>query len=240
MDNEEDLVRQSFSDFANDFGVSSMRNTLGRAMRRNEDPTNGVTLANDFLHSKFTGLQPKGSVLVQGAGALPDAKEKKVAEEAMHLANFGIKKGSSHASLERGLMWCGRLGLACTRQVAMASTSQMRKFMRDKGIVGVDVKTFFMDIREGTLKAAIDSGVQIWFATLGKYDFLFIPSNMVVRDHVMNDADCFGLRFAMIVPLDKAGMADFKGVAEHASTLAGHTAKVVMSLAKLAEKKVDA
>ena len=62
---------------------------------------------------------------------------------------------------------------------------------------------------------------------------------MVVRDHVMNDADCFGLRFAMIVPLDKAGMADFKGVAEHASTPAGHT-KVVMSIAKLAEKKVDA
>ena len=171
---------------------------------------------------------------------MPDSKEKKVAEEAMHLANFGIKKGSSHASLERGLMWCGRLGLAGTRHVAMASTSQMRKFMRDKGIVGVDVKTFFMDIREGTLKAAIDSGVKMWFDTLGKYDFLFTPSNMVVRDHVMNDADCFGLRFAMIVPLDKAGMADFKGVAEHASTPAGHTAKVVMSIAKLAEKKVDA
>ena len=74
----------------------------------------------------------------------------------MVLSDFAIKQGSSHNSMEKAGLWAGRLSLKGRREVVLTHGPSLAEYMQKKGIVGIDAKTYFRDLRrEGTQKAAI-------------------------------------------------------------------------------------
>jgi len=150
LDEEGCIVGSSFRGFVEDFKTSSFRGTVDRAMRVNEGEDQDLSAANDYLLSKCTGLHPAGSLL------FPLTQKTDVAynelSSALKLSNFGIKRNTTHSSLEKAGLWCGRLTMHGVRQVAMVKHSEIQRFMRSSGIAGVDAKTYFRDIREEGIK----------------------------------------------------------------------------------------
>ena len=71
---------------------------------------------------------------------------------SLQLFDFGIKAGSEHISLEKSLLWCGRLTVHGSREVALVSVADLQEYMKTVNIIGVDVKSFFRDVRSEGLK----------------------------------------------------------------------------------------
>ena len=79
---------------------------------------------------------------------------------AMSLCNFGIRSNSVHSAGEKGMVWCDRITVVGTRQVAMILCSDIQKFMRSSGIAGVDPTSFWRDIRDKGIKKMIEAGFE--------------------------------------------------------------------------------
>ena len=105
--------------------------------------------------------------------------------------------------------------------------------MKKAGIAGLDVKSFFKELREEGVKKMIDSGVQLWFATVGESEYLWLPAHFLIRETVM-DKDCLGLKYGMVIPNDKMSMDEYKSVANSAATPQAHPSKGVLAIASAA------
>lgn len=104
-----------------------------------------------------TACTRKGGFLVS---SLPGVSSNEELSGAMQLCNFGIRANSVHSSGEKSNLWCGRMSLVGTRQVAMVLSIENQQFMRSSGIAGVDPKTFFRDLREEGLKKVLGSKIE--------------------------------------------------------------------------------
>ena len=149
-------------------------------------------------------------------------------KQMLQLHNFGVKMGSEHLSVEKAAMWCGRLAIEGSREVAMVSIVDLQAHMKAAGIVGIDARTYFKDIRTEGVKKAADNGVRFYHATLGAGDYLFTPANFLTREKVNADADVFGIRYSFLLPRDKAGLGFFSNQAGAITTTADHPSKMVL------------
>ena len=153
-------IAESLTEFMTDFPKSHMRDSAGRAMRKSVDVDGETAEANDFLQSKFLKLHPKGSLLlITAISGLTGEKHEELAS-AMSLCNFGIRSNSVHSAGEKGMVWCGRITVVGTRQVAMILCSDILQFMRSSGIASVDPKFCWRDIRDEGIKKMIEAGFE--------------------------------------------------------------------------------
>ena len=134
-----DAVGISFKDFAADFAVCQWRDTAERASRANMNPEHKDNDAMDFLQSRLRQFCPAGSIL---ASALP---EKSPLKGDMCVANFGMKTGSTHVSLEKSSLWTSRLSTAGTRTVAVMNLGEVKAHLKSEGLVGKDPKAWLKD-----------------------------------------------------------------------------------------------
>ena len=139
---------------------------------------------------------------------------------------FGIKGMSCHSACERDKIWSGRLSIAGTRVVAMLSAPALMHHMHTAGILGVDMKTFFRDIRGDGLQALLSS-TPIWHSTVGAGEFLFIPANYIVLEHVAKH-DVVGLRMGVLASKDARGKDLFAATASSPATPSDDISKLIV------------
>ena len=217
-------------DFESDFKVSNTRTKHGRAARpaNPKDAVEDDTIANDFMLNKLAQLLPKDSILPPGLPAQPKFRSLKA---SMALSTFGIKAGSTHSACEVHKLWAARLTLKGTRVIAMVSSTDLAAYMKGAGIVGVDMKTFFRDLRGDGLSALLANIGSLFHATVGPGDLLVIPAHYIVLEHVMKH-DIIGLRMALLAAKDSRGRRIVDGVAAAVATPADDMSKLVMEAIK--------
>ena len=137
--------------FAKDFKESFIRRETGRGQRPTESESGDPADANDFLIAKLAPLCP--------ACVLAPSMKSGDADETVFIAqlglfNFAIKSNMSYTSMERLQLWCGRLTLSGTREVAMVKVTDLQAHMKANSSMGLDVKTFFRDLRAEGIKKA--------------------------------------------------------------------------------------
>lgn len=218
----ENPVGKSLTLFEVDFKVSDVRSKAGRAMRVNEWEET-MTDANDYILSVLTPLCPQSSLF--SPALPPDARFKSI-KDMMCLFNFGMKGFTRHSSIERGGLWVGRLVTHGARIVVCARASAVSRYMREKGIMGIDVKGYMRDLRVEGFQQLMQT-VQVFHATMGPGDFMWMPADYVMLESIMKD-DCFGLRVGMILPRDVVGYSAFEDLAQSESTPNDDLSKVVV------------
>ena len=224
-DDFQGVVRSSLDDFGRDFAASSMRRDVGRGQRPSEGPGGSTVDANDFLLNRLAPLHCPGAVVTPGINATTD--DEKTFKENLGLFNFAVRNNSAHSSMERGSLWSGRLSLSGAREVAMVPLHELQEHMRKSGIIGVEPRIYFRDMRVEGIKKAQENGVRMYFGTVGAGEYLFTPSHFLVREAI-KDKDCLGLRYSMILKNDKKGMKAFADAAASPATLANHPSKGVV------------
>jgi len=122
-----------------DFVVSQWRDTSERAMRLNLNDDKKDIDANDFLMVSCLKYCPKNS------GVASHASEKSSLRADLALANFGMKQGSFHVSVEKSGLWTSRLTVKGQRTVAVLSQGDVREFLKNSGMVGKDPKVWLKE-----------------------------------------------------------------------------------------------
>ena len=236
VEDEDSQVAKSLREFVEEFKASEVRTKAGRCMRRSLDEASSDASANDFLLSKLYSVNPKGRVC---SPAVLSGTEMVDFKTGMALSNFGVKKSSAHTYIEKHSLWSGRLSVWGTRAVAIARAMDITTYMREAGIIGMEVKQFFRDLREEGVRKLLDRGVSLWHGTVGPHEYLWIPSHCLVMESVMGSEDCVVLRCSMVLPRDKAGVESFRSWAELPTTPADHASRHVMAVARAALEAVS-
>lgn len=226
LEDESSGVQASFTEFKDDFAGSGLRNSAGRAVRANLENSVGEGPGRDFVMNKCSSLHPKKCLL---SSAVPEGSSAEF-KGAFVLSNFAIKKGTSHVLFEKCGLWTGRLSLKGTRYVVCVRSEDLQGYLRKSGIAGIEPKMFFRDIREEGINKLVANGIRIWYATVGKANYLWVPSGMIVREAATDECDVFGLRYSMVAPHDKQGAKHFMDIAVLPSTPAMHAAKAIKTM----------
>ena len=130
-----------------------------------------------------------------------------------------------HIHTELHGLWCGRLTVWGTRVVTCVDKDHLNQYMRSHGIVGVDDKTFFKDLKSDGLNALVKE-VKVYWATVGPGAYLWMPHNFLVMEKVHAE-DTFGLRAPMILPRDAGPWRKLKALSDAPATPEGHFSKLI-------------
>ena len=226
------LVGTSAESFAGDWKKSPLRDSSGRAMRKNCNPdTFDDAAACDFLTAKFSALHPKGAFTVREVVGVEASAAKM--RGALSMQDFAVKAGTLHCYYEKNNLWCGRVAFKGTRVVALADVTEMQEFMRGLGLQRMDPKTFFKDMREETIAKYLQGGNRkLWHVTVGPGDYLFVPANHLILESASAGDDLLGLRVAMGLRRDVKQYKVFADEAKLATTPCTAFSKAFADLCK--------
>ena len=216
-------VGKSLTEFVTDFAKSPWRMSAERAMRTSLDTNRKDTSANDFVLTTLAKYCPAGSVLC------PHLDVNNRLRPETSLCNFGLKQGSSHASMERQCLWTARLCTSGRRTVVILDLDEVKEHMMKQGIVGKEVKLYVKEMGVSTALEYVNSGKKVFACTAAKGDLLWVPANVVLLEHVGDESDCFGLRFSMLLGRDASRYDSFVKVAASKMTPSTHVSKAVVA-----------
>ena len=139
-----------------------------------------------------------------------------------------MKANSCHAGEEKGGLWTQRLVLQGTRVVVALELSVVQQFMKTHNVLE-PLHTWGKTLSVATCRALISETVAL-SATLQPGDVVFIPPGLVVWEECTSDADCLGLKWAMVCPRDRSWCANFRKVAGKKLTSSTHVSKHVVPM----------
>ena len=224
----DDAVAKSLKSFVTDFASSPWRTSAERAMRPSLDSNRADIAACDYVLSHMKQYCPRDAILP------PHVEAKSQLRAEVGLTNFGLKQGSFHATIEKGGLWTARLGTHSRRSMVVLKLEDTKSHMRSQGMIGKDIATFVKEMGVSSAQAFLQSNYKVFGCTAAKGDLVWVPAHSVIVEQVADEADCFGLRFGMVIPTDTAAFAEFATVAGRKMTSSGHISKAVVALAAAA------
>jgi hypothetical protein len=154
------------------------------------------------------------------------------------LSNFGLKQGSFHASMEKSMLWTARLSTVGSRSVVVLDVDDIKAHMRKAGVVGKNCKDYMKEIGIAGAHDFFKQGFTAFAGTVARGDVLFVPANVVILEHVGDNSDCFGLRWAMVLSRDRRRYKAFKNTAESKMTPSTHISKAIVAAVKAASEEL--
>ena len=162
------------------------------------------------IAAQLVGMFPNGFE-VKPTGA---AEGSKLLQANLGLAMFGYAANAELAAMERALLPCFRLGFAGTRMVAISRFTDVGEFVRqktnqaNKPYSSNAIKKWFKEAPVPEIMECLNSGVRVWWATVGPHDLIYMPAGCVAMDRVLNSGDYIGVKMAFLSSLDKLAIKD--------------------------------
>ncbi|MFM7986716.1 MAG: hypothetical protein ACKPKO_46115, partial [Candidatus Fonsibacter sp.] len=127
--------------------------------------------------------------------------------------------------MEKALLPCFRVGCAGARMVAISRITGVGEFARqntnqaNKPYSSNAIMKWFKEAPVPEIVECLNSGVRVWWATVGPHDLIYMPAGRVAMDRVLNSGDYIGVKIALWSSLDKLAIKDLlAGILDATST----------------------
>ena len=193
-------LRKEVACFKEEFQQSDIKVTQGRAQLPIEN-----TEASKALRDYLVGKLPEDSIIEVDTGmaeALGLAKFKEVETPAV----YGAAENHVHVRLDLAGLASLRLIFQGTRTVALCRLSDVHTFLMSITKDKPEAQRVSTALCYAWLKAAsahqlqsfLDAGNKFWWATVGPYDALYMPTGTICAERVCNLEDSLGVKVAFL------------------------------------------
>lgn len=186
------VVQQGIEPFNAKWKTSALRTDKGRGERCIKGPAMDHAMA--FFHK-----------VVLETAIVPVAK----LPAEFQVAAYGLAKGAGTVSVERARGPTLRVQAQGTKFILMIQGDQLREFMQESGINGINPDTmlaFFKSMSREVVQKYVEKGYALVSTTVGPGDGVFIPFDWLFAEQVSKEADVMGIRYCFWLRTDLAKM----------------------------------